>query len=627
MVIGAKELVEQGNASLRQGCHEQALRHYEKALVLAPDHPGILNNYAAVLERLDRLDEAFRVYERLQARSPPHAGVLANGAVVLMKLQRLDEALARIEQALSLAPQYAEAFNIRGNVLFRLRRLPQALESYDRADSLRPGHPTSLVNRALVLQALKRYKEADLAFVELLRRQLPLPGGRQHVLNNRLRSCDWTDYAALLAEVVRDIENGQAPVDPFYLPSLAERACSQLEGARTLSREYGKTALAALEPRPLARRSDRIRVAYVCADFGNRHAIWYLTKGLFESHDRTRFEITGVSIGPSPGDAPRHFDEWIDASRLKDVDVARLLRQRQVDIAVDLNGFSGDGRPAVFAHRAAPVQISWLAYPGTMGMQSMDYIVADHHVIPPGCERFYTESVIRLPDAYQANNHRNYPIERPSSRADNALPEHAFVFCCFNNNYKIRPALFDVWMRLLRDIDGSVLWLLGDSADAIANLRREAETRGVAAARLIFAARTGGDAHLARQGCADLFLDTFPYTAHTTATDALWAGLPVLTLSGETFASRVAGSLLNAAGLPELVTTSLAEYERMARDLATKPGLLGQFRDRLRAGRPTCRLFDLDRLRNHLETAYRTAHDRHGQGLPPGSFDVEPAAE
>ena len=217
MVIGAKELVEQGNASLRQGCHEQALRHYEKALVLAPDHPGILNNYAAVLERLDRLDEAFRVYERLQARSPPHAGVLANGAVVLMKLQRLDEALARIEQALSLAPQYAEAFNIRGNVLFRLRRLPQALESYDRADSLRPGHPTSLVNRAFVLQALKRYKDADLAFVELLRRQLPFPGGRQHVLNNRLRSCDWTDYAALLAEVVRDIENGQAALRKMFV--------------------------------------------------------------------------------------------------------------------------------------------------------------------------------------------------------------------------------------------------------------------------------------------------------------------------------------------------------------------------------------------------------------------------
>lgn len=617
-MTGAEELVEKGNTSLRQGRHEEARRHYEQALALAPGHPGILNNYAAVLEKLDQLDEALAAYAQVQAQIPPHAGVLTNWSVVLMKLHRLDEALAKIEQAIRLAPHYAEAFNCRGSILFGLGRRQEALESYDRATALRPGHSTSLLNRAAVLQELKRFKDADLALTELLQRDPAFPGAGQLVLNNRLRGCDWTDYAALTADVVRRIESGEMPVDPFYVLSIADRASSQLAAARTFGVQYGPVAPDAL---PSTGRGGRIHVAYVCADFGN-HATWYLTEGLFKGHDRTRFKVSGVSTGPMRSELSRHFDEVIDVSKDSDLNVARLLRCRQVDVAVDLNGFSGGGRPGIFTHRTAPVQISWLAYPGTMGMCAMDYIVADRQVIPRGYERFYAESIIRLPDTYQANNHREHPIDRPSSRADNGLPEEAFVFCCFNNNYKIGPDIFDIWMRLLRTVDDSVLWLLGDNADAIANLQREAEQRGVAASRLIFAARTSGSAHLARQGCADLFLDTFPCTAHTTATDALWAGLPVLTCSGETFASRVAGSVLRAAGLPELVTTNFADYERMACTLAMEPDMLMQLKDRLRAGRSTCRLFDLDRFRGHIETAYAMACERHWQGLPPASFDI-----
>lgn len=615
---GVKELAERGNASLRQGRHAEARRYYEQALALAPGHPGILNNYAAVLEKLDRLDEALAAYAQVQAQIPPHAGVLTNWSVALMKLHRLYEALAKIEQAIRLAPHYVEAFNCRGSILSRLGRPQDALESYDRAAALRPGHSASLLNRASVLQELKRFKDADLALSELLQRDPAFPGAGQLVLNNRLRSCDWTDYAASRAEVVQRIESGEMPVDPFYFLGIADRASSQLAAARTFGAQYGLMAPDAL---PSTGRGGRIHVAYVCADFGN-HATWYLTEGLFKAHDRARFKVSGVSTGPMRGELSRHFDEVIDVSKDTDLNVVRLLRCRQVDIAVDLNGFSGGGRPGIFTHRAAPVQISWLAYPGTMGLGAMDYIVADHQVIPCGYERFYAESIIRLPDTYQANNHREHPIDRPRGRAENALPEKAFVFCCFNNNYKIRPDIFDIWMRLLRAIDGSVLWLLGDNADAIANLRREAERRGVAASRLIFAARTSGSAHLARQGCADLFLDTFPYTAHTTATDALWAGLPVLTCSGETFASRVAGSVLKAAGLPELVTANLGDYEQMARRLATEPDTLMQLKDRLRAGRSTCRLFDLDRFRGHIEMAYAMACERHRQGLPPASFDV-----
>jgi predicted O-linked N-acetylglucosamine transferase (SPINDLY family) len=257
-----------------------------------------------------------------------------------------------------------------------------------------------------------------------------------------------------------------------------------------------------------------------------------------------------------------------------------------------------------------------------MGMPCMDYIIADRHIIESGREHFYTEKVIRLPDMYQANNHRHHPIDRPTSRVENGLLEGVFVFCCLNNNYKIRPDVFEVWMRLLRDIDGSVLWLLGDNPDAIANLRREAEKRGVSGSRLIFAERIGGSAHLARQGCADLFLDTFPYNGHTTATDALWAGVPVLTYSGETFASRVAGSLLKAAGLPELVTTSVADYERVARRLATEPNEISRIKEKLQANRPTCALFDADRFRHHLEQAFAIAHEHRRRGLQPACFDL-----
>lgn len=614
-----RRLVERGNSSLQQGRYEQALQQYTQALESAPNHPGILNNYAATLEKLNRLDEALAAYELAQAQIPPHAGIRNNCGVVLMKLQRLDEALAQFDGAIRLNPRYAEAFNNRGNLLFRLGHMAEALDSYDRANAMRPGHVATIFNRTSVLQELKRYGEASESYIKVLELDPSFPGARQHLLYNRLRCCDWTDYEAAVAGVIRDIDGGEPPANLFYFLSVADRAPLQLKGAQTFGAKYSASAP---DGDASSRQGGRIHVAYLCADFWQQHVIWYLTEGLFKNHDRTRFKISGVSISPKPQAMTAHFDEWVDASRTSDGDVARLLRHMQVDVAVDLNGFSSNCRPGIFAHRAAPVQINWLAFPGTMGMPCIDYIIADRHIIETGCERFYAERVIRLPDMYQANNHRQHPIDGPTSRTENALPEAAFVFCCFNNNYKIRPDVFDVWMRLLRNVDGSVLWLLGDSTHAINNLRQEAEKRDVAVSRLIFAERVGGRAHLARQACADLFLDTFPYNAHTTATDALWAGVPVLTCSGETFSSRVAGSLLKAAGLPELVTTSLADYEQLARKLATEPNEVGQIKEKLQANRPTCRLFDADRFRHNIEKAFAIAHERRRQGLQPTCFDV-----
>jgi predicted O-linked N-acetylglucosamine transferase (SPINDLY family) len=375
-----------------------------------------------------------------------------------------------------------------------------------------------------------------------------------------------------------------------------------------------------------ASRRERVRLAYLSADFHD-HATAYLVAELFERHDRARFEVTGFSYGPDDQSAMRArlkagLDRFVDVRGRSDREVAELMRAEGIDIAVDLKGFTGNNRAGIFAWRGAPLQAAYLGFPATMGASFIDYIIADQVVIPPGLEGAYAEKVVRLPDSYQVNDRQRRIAERTPSRAAAGLPEQGFVFCSFNNNYKIRPATFDVWMRLLRQVEGSVLWLLQDNAAAVENLRRHAEARGVAADRLVFAPRLGLDAHLARHRLADLFLDTFPVNAHTTASDALWAGLPVLTCAGATYAGRVAGSLLHAVGLPELITHSLGDYEALALRLAREPALLASFRQRLVRDRQTCALFDTTRFTRHLEAAYTAMWERQQGGEPPESFAV-----
>jgi len=307
---------------------------------------------------------------------------------------------------------------------------------------------------------------------------------------------------------------------------------------------------------------------------------------------------------------------------ISDNDVAAMLRAQEIDIAVDLKGYSKGCRPAIFAQRAVPVQVNYLVYPGTMGADYMDYIIGDREVIPEGDDVFYAEKVVRLPDSYQVNSARRVNTAKNPGRAAAKLPESGFVFCCFNNNYKITPDIFDVWMRLLDRIDGSVLWLLEGNAAASRNLRLEAEARGVRAERLVFAPRMPPSDHLARHRLADLFLDTLPCNAHTTASDALWAGLPVLTCRGTAFPGRVAASVLRAIGLPELIAENLDDYEALAFKLATTPALMADLRTRLARNRTTYPLFDIDRYRRHLESAYVAMYERYQRGEPPHSFSV-----
>ena len=375
-------------------------------------------------------------------------------------------------------------------------------------------------------------------------------------------------------------------------------------------------------------RNRRIKVAYLSADF-RRHATAYLIAELIERHDRERFEVIGVSFGPDDNSDMRArlvgaFDRFVDVTRSSDEEAAQLIASARVDIAVDLMGHTQYSRPRILAFRPAPVQASYLGFPGTTGADFIDYIIADPIVAPFDRQPYFTEKIVHLPDCYQVNDTTRRIAPRMPTREEFGLPAESFVFCCFNTSWKIAPAVFDVWMRLLEAIPGSVLWLLRDSPDAESNLRREAAARGTDPARLVFAGRVAPDEHLARHRLADLFLDTLPYNAHTTASDALWAGLPLVTCCGATFAARVAASLLKAVGLPELVTDSLADYETLALRLARDDSLRRRFRARLEQNRLTCPLFDAERFRQHLEAAYQTMWGLWQRGESPRSFSVEP---
>jgi predicted O-linked N-acetylglucosamine transferase (SPINDLY family) len=375
-------------------------------------------------------------------------------------------------------------------------------------------------------------------------------------------------------------------------------------------------------------RHERIRLAYVSAHFRN-HPMGHLMAALFEQHDRNRFETIAVSLGPNDRSAMRSrlegaFEKFIEVERQSDHEVARMMREMEVDIAVDRTGFTTGARPGIFALRAAPIQVNYLAYPGTMGADFIDYLIADDTVLPREKRPSYAEKVVYLPDSYLVNDSGRRISEDMPTRSEAGLPDRGFVFCSFNNHYKITPRVFDAWMSLLRQVDGSVLWLLDGTATMRRNLWREAGAREIDPQRLIFAPRITPEDHLARHRLADLFLDTLPCNAHTTASDALWAGLPVLTCAGTTFAGRVAASLLQAIGLPGLITGSLGEYESLALRLATEPPALKEIRQQLARNRAIRPLFDTDRFRRHIEGAYVEMWERHQRGESPASFAVTP---
>jgi protein O-GlcNAc transferase len=649
-----------GMLSAQRGKLAEAERLLSSALTINPGHAEAQFNYGNVLLGLQRFDEAFAAFGSALALNPSLAEAHLNRGGILMSQKRLEEALGSFDAAIRINQNYSEAYCNRGNALEELNRFEEALSSYDSALAINPNNPEFHASRANVLHRLGRYDEALAGlsvalslrpgntgfhfnrgnilfelkrFVEAFGaydKALTLEPDHEYAEASRLyvkmHLCNWQNFDAECAHLISSVKKEILSL-PFALLAISPSAEVQLKSAAALSKAKHPTSE---DPMWLGRRfdHDRIRLAYLSADFGE-HAVSSLLAGVFERHDRKRFETTAISFEAHvPSEmltrVKSAFDRFVDAGSQSDRDIGRLIRDFEIDIAVDLMGYTRKARPSVLAFRPSPIQINYLGYPGSMGASFIDYIIADRFVVPDMQRDFYSEKIIYLPETFQANDlERGLPKEAPS-RVEVGLPENAFVFCSFNNSYKITPASFDIWMRLLNQVEGSVIWLLGGNSDLERNLRAEAENRSVDSTRLIFCARTTYGNYLARYRLADLFLDTFPFNGGATASDALWAGLPVVTCSGETFASRMAGSLLCAVGLPELVTTSVSEYENLARQLARDPVRLTAIKATLAHNRDTYPLFDTARFTRHLESAYTTIHDRLQRGLPAATFAVEP---
>ncbi len=657
----AEALYNRGNALQDLKRVEDALASYDKALAIQPDYVEALNNRGATLRDLKRFEEALASYDKALAIKPENAEVLHNRGNALRDLKRFEDALASYEKALAIRPRYAEALNNRGNALHGLKRFEEALASYNKALAIKPNYAEALNNRGATLRNLKRFEDALASYDKALAikpdyiEALYNRGNTLHALSrfedalanyqkalavkpdhlyafsgladSALKICDWAKTAELDGGLAGHVAERKSIVTPFTLLGYCSDASLQLKCARSFIQDQIPVL-----PRPLwdgtIYRHESVRVAYLSAGF-NRSAMAHLITELFELHDRRRFEVLGISYGKDDKSDMRSrlissFDQFHDVRTQTDRDVARLLHELQVDIAVDLMGYTLDARFDILAHRPAPIQISYLGYPGTMASNFIDYVIADKIVLPCDQQRFYSERIVHLPECYLVNDSLRKIADSTPTRLEVGLPDEGFVFCCFNNNYKIAAPVFDVWMRLLHAVKGSVLWLLADNASASTNLRKEAAARGIDPARLIFAERLPSEDHLARHRLADIFLDTLPYNAHTTASDALWAGLPLLTCCGETFVGRVAASILNAVDLPELITRSLDEYEALALRLATNSTLLLSIRQKLEQNRLRRPLFDTDRFRRHIEAAYLTAWEIWQRGESPRSFAVEP---
>jgi predicted O-linked N-acetylglucosamine transferase (SPINDLY family) len=616
--------INRGNALRALDRPVEAVESYDRALELAPNAEAHCERGNALVE-LRRLGEALDSYASAIHQNPRYLEAYSNRAIALLLLNDAEAAVASCEGAIALKPDYAEAHNYRGNALLKLKRLEEALASHDRAVSIKPDCAEVFNNRGNVLLDLKRLEEALASYeraVSIKPDYFDAVVASMHVAD---QVCRWSAGSAR-AELIARCKVPAFDGTPFAFLAM----CDDPQLHHDLATAYVRNK-APLPGSPSWRQRstrEKIRIGYLSADFQD-HPVSFLIAEVIALHDRSRFEIYGVSAGANDGGEQRRrleavFNVFVDVSAMTDAALARRIAEAEIDIIVDLGGHTKDGRILALAHRPAPVQVTYLGYAGPTGAPFIDYAIVDANVVPARDAHAYSEKLVYLPECFLCNDRKREIADRTPSRAECGLPADGFVFCCFNNSYKINAPIFDIWMRLLKAVPGSVLWLRADNNSARANLQREATARGVAPQRLVFAERVDSNSeHLARHRLADLFIDTLPYNAHITASNALWVGLPVLTCTGRSFASRVAGSLLHAIGLPELVTGSLQEYEALALRLATDPAELRALRDRLACNRSTHPLFDTPRWTRHLEAAYQEMWRLHCDGEPPRSFGAK----
>jgi predicted O-linked N-acetylglucosamine transferase (SPINDLY family) len=607
--------------------YDGAIIHYDKALSLKPDYHETWNNKGVTLHELKQYDGAIIHYDKALSLKPDYAEAYCNKGATLNDLKRYDEAIAHYDKALSLKPDYAEAWTNKGVTLNDLKRYEEAIAHYDKALSLKSDYHEAWSNKGVTLNDLKRYEEAIAHYDKALSLKPDINWISGDLLHAKMKICSWSGLAESLEDISKKVLANERVVNPFVLLALNDDACLHKQCSEIYAQDrYPENST--LDPIPKAAKKEKIRIAYFSPDFRN-HAVSLLTSELFEIHDRSRFEVFAFSLQKAPIDDEinirlrKGFDRFIEVDNMSDLKIAQLARELKVDIAIDLAGPTQYSRTRIFSYRAAPIQLNWLGYPGTIGADFIDYIMADKTIIPEQHQQFYTEKVVTLPNTYMVDDSKRTSSSRVFTREECGLQENAFVFCCFNNDYKFNPKVLDCWSRILLAAKNSILWISENNESFRANIIIEFDKQGISSNRIIFAQRVALMAdHLSRYAMADLFLDTHPYNAHTTALDSLKAGVPVLTLKGQSFASRVAASLLNAIGLPELITSTQEEYEVLAIELATNPHKLADIKLKLAKNRLTTPLFDTPLFTKNLEVAYSKMYERYQDDLQPDHITI-----
>jgi predicted O-linked N-acetylglucosamine transferase (SPINDLY family) len=631
--LGAALTIDGQSADLffHRGCalqnlrrHEEAIACFSRACAIKPDHIEALNNWGTTLLTLGRNAEALVCFDQVLALRSDLALVHNNRAATLLGLRRFEECAQAAEQALRLDPDNLRAMVNRGAADYELGRYQEAIEWAERVLARDAKQLSALQNLGNAHWALGCYQEAFAAYDRAYAIDPERPYLESWRMLAKLHICEWANFGAETVRLDRNLQE-RKKVEPFLLLLIGDSAEKQLACAtRFVSDRYG--AAVPVPPRKSARNADKLRIGYVSGEF-RAQATSYLLADLVECHDRSAVEVYAFATGPSDGSTVRRrlekgFDHFLDVAKSGDGEILEAVKRAGIDILVDLNGHFGVKRTQVFASRPCPIQVNYLGYPATMGAPFIDYIIADETIVPEGMQRHYSEKLVYLPHSYQANDRKRPIGARSFTRSECGLPDRGVVFVCFNSNHKLNPAMFDIWTRLLAKIPDSVLWLLEGNASVKRNLVREAAARGIEARRLVFAPFMQQSEHLARLKLADIFLDTLPCNAHTTASDALWAGVPVLTALGSTFAGRVAASLVKAAGVPELAVASLEDYERAALEFASKPELISAIKAKLAANKERSPLFDTPRFARHLEAAYKSMWNRYESGLPPAAIKV-----
>ncbi|MDB2464536.1 tetratricopeptide repeat protein [Amylibacter sp.] len=607
-----------------QGKLEEAVEAYEKALAIKPDYADAYYNMGVTFKEQDKLEESIEAYNKALAIKPDYADAYYNMGITLQEQGKLEQAIEAYEKALALKPDYADAYNNMGNALKDQDKLEQAIEAYEKALALKPDYAEAYNNMGAVLQVQGKLEQAIEAYEKALALKPDYATARAQCLYQLAHICDWSAIEEDQCYLPELGISGNA-IAPFTLLSLEDAP----ERHRLRSENYAKEHFPVKSLMKFERPSQmpkRLRIGYFSADF-KEHPVAYLIAKVLEQHNCGEFEVFGYSLHGSSScnlhqRIKKSFDYFTDVKDMSDKEVALRARHDRIDIAIDLNGYTQNARTGIFAYRAAPIQINYLGFPGTMGANFIDYIIADQNLIPPSNQKYYFEKQLYLPNTYMPTDNGRKFSKHSILRNNMGLPDSAFVFCCFNNNYKISPNEFDIWMRLLTKVENSVLWLRKSNQLSDKNIIKEAQKRNIDSSRLVFTDRVSIDDHLSRYKLADLFIDTFAFNAHTTASEALWAGLPVVTKLGKGFAARVAGSLLNAVGLPELITHNEEAYEALILELATKPKKLAKIKKKLATNRLTQPLFDTEQYTKHLEKGYQQAYQKYFNGDTPDTIMV-----